>query len=63
MGTYYKSTEPYSIPIAISKATKHVVPAPLEIIFNASFSTGIVPDFNKIAEVTPVFKKRCEQVK
>ena len=30
---------------------------PLEIIFNASFSTGIVPDLFKIALVTPIFKK------
>ena len=50
-----KSTGPYSIPVAILKATKHVISAPLEIIFNASFSTGIVPDLSKI--VTPVFKK------
>ena len=48
-----------SIPVAILKATKHVLPAPLEIIFNASFSTGIVLDLFKIAKVTPVFKKGC----
>ena len=29
----------------------------LKFIFNASFSTGIVPDLFKIAKVTPVFKK------
>ena len=52
-----KSTEPYSLPVDILKATKHVISAPLEIIFNASFSTGIVPDLFKIATVTPVFKK------
>ena len=54
-----KSTGPYSLPVAILKATKHVISAPLEIIFNASFSTGIVPDLFKIAKVTPVFKKGC----
>ena len=52
-----KSTGPYSIPVAILKATKHVISAPLGIIFDASFSTGIVPDLFKIAKVTPVFKK------
>jgi len=31
--------------------------APQKIIFNASFSTGIVPDLLKIAKVNPVFKK------
>ena len=44
-----KSTGPHSIPVAILKATKHVISAPLELIFNASFSTGIVPDLFKIA--------------
>ena len=44
-----KSTGPYSIPVAILKATKHVISAPLEIIVNASFSTGIVPDLFKVA--------------
>ena len=44
-----KSTRPYSIPVAILKATKHVISAPLEIIVNASFSTGIVPDLFTIA--------------
>ena len=52
-----KSTGPYSIPVAILKATKHVISAPLEIIVNASYSIGIVPDLFKIAKVTPVFKK------
>ena len=32
-------------------------PPPLEIIFNDSFSIGIVPDLFEIAKVTPVFKK------
>ena len=58
-----KSTGPYSIPVAILKATKHVISAPLGIIFDASFSTGIVPDLFKIAKVTPVFKRGCKQVK
>ena len=44
-----KSTGPYSIPVGILKATKHVISAPLGIIFHASFSTGIVPDLFKIA--------------
>ena len=52
-----KSTGPYSIPVAILKATKHVISAPLEIIVNASYSIGIVPDLFKIAKVTTFFKK------
>ena len=34
---------PFSIPIDILKIIKCVVSKPLEILFNASFSTGIVP--------------------
>ena len=52
-----KSTGPFSIPVTVLKATKHAISKPLEIIFNASFSTGIVPSNLKIAKVTPVFKK------
>ena len=46
-----KSAGPHSIPVAILKATKHIS-APLEIIFNTSFSTGIVPDLFEIAKFT-----------
>ena len=52
-----KSTGPFSIPVTVLKATKHATSKPLEIIFNASFSTGIVPSNLKIAKVTPVFIK------
>lgn len=47
-----------SVPVAILKAIKHIISAPHEIVFNASFSTGIVSDLFIIAKVTPVFKKR-----
>ena len=52
-----KSTGPYGLPVALLKAKNYVISAPLEIIFNASFSTAIVPDLFKTAKVTPVFKK------
>jgi hypothetical protein len=52
-----KSTGPFSIPIPILKLIKNVLSGPLETIFNASFSTGIVPKSLKIAKVLPVFKK------
>ena len=41
--------------IHVLKATKHVTSAPREIMFHASFSTGIVPGIFKIAKVTPAF--------
>ena len=52
-----KSTGPFSIPIPILKLIKNVLSGSLETIFNASFSTGIVPKSLKIAKVIPVFKK------
>ena len=52
-----KSTGPFSVPVTVLKATKYTISKPLEIIFNASFSTGIVPSNLKIAKVAPVFKK------
>ena len=39
-----KPTGAYSILVVILKANKHVISAPLELTFNVSFSTGIVPD-------------------
>ena len=36
---------------------KNVLSGPLEILFNTSFTTGVVPDNFKLAKVIPVFKK------
>ena len=52
-----KSVGPFSIPIDILKMLKAYVSKPLEIVFNASFSTGVVPSDFKIANIVPVFKK------
>ncbi|CAB3991318.1 Hypothetical predicted protein [Paramuricea clavata] len=52
-----KATGPFSMPVAILKLIINVVSQPLEIIFNASLSTGIVPTSLKLAKVIPVFKK------
>ena len=51
------SVGPFSIPIDILKMLKAYVSKPLEIVFNASFSTGVVPSDFKIANIVPVFKK------
>lgn len=51
-----KSTGPFSIPINILKIVKTFVSKPLEVIFNISFQTGIVPDKFELARVIPVFK-------
>ena len=52
-----KSVGPFSIPIDILKMLKAYVSKPLEIVFNASFPTGVVPSDFKIANIVPVFKK------
>ena len=57
-----KTSGPFSIPIRVMKILKHVISNPIEIIFNASFSQGIVPDDLKIAGVIPIFKKSIQSV-
>ena len=52
-----KSTGPFSIPINILQLLKSVLSKPLEIIFNYSFLSGIVPSDLKLSNVIPVFKK------
>lgn len=51
-----KATCPSSIPIDILKVLKYVISKPLELIFNASFMTGIVPIDFKLANIIPVYK-------
>ena len=51
------SVGPSSIPVDILKMLKTYISKPLEIIFNASVSTGVVPSDFKIANIIPVFKK------
>ena len=51
-----KATGPYRIPSNLLKLLKSVISKPLEIIFNASFARGILPNKFKIARVLPVFK-------
>ena len=52
-----KSTGPYSIPAKILRIIKEPLSKPLEIIFNISLSTGVVPDSFKLASVIPIYKK------
>ena len=52
-----KAVGPSSIPISILKIPKSELASPLQVIFNTSFLTGIVPDKFKLAKVMPVFKK------
>ena len=52
-----KAVGPSSIPISILKILKSELAGPLQVIFNTSFLTGIVPDKFKLAKLIPVFKK------
>ena len=52
-----KSTGPFSAPIKVLKSIKKVISHPLEMLFNMSFSLGIVPSSLKISNVIPIYKK------
>ena len=52
-----KAVGPSSIPVSILKLLKGALSEPLQIIFNASFLTGTIPEWFKLARVIPVFKK------
>lgn len=39
-----KATGPFSIPIDLVKLASSSLSIPLEIVYNMSFSTGLVPD-------------------
>ena len=45
-----------SIPGPLIKLLNHLITKPLEILYNCSFTSGIVPDLFKIARVIPIFK-------
>ena len=52
-----KAVGPNSIPIKVLKLLQHVLLKQLDILFNASFASGIEPQSFKIARIIPVFKK------
>ena len=51
-----KTCGPHSIPINLLQLVRDYLSKPLEILFNYSFETGVVPDKFKIARVIPIFK-------
>ena len=52
-----KSTGPFSIPSNILSSLKPEISIPLSKIINLSFSTGIFPNYLKIAKVIPIHKE------
>jgi hypothetical protein len=55
-----KATGPFSIPIDLLKIARSSLSTPLQIIYNISFSTCLVPDQFKIANVIPIYKRGPE---
>ena len=51
-----KSYGLYSCPINLLKLSKHLVSAPLALIFNTSIETGIFPSKLKTSKITPIYK-------
>ena len=52
-----KSTGPNSLPSSLLKTVSDIICGPLSNIINNSFSSGIFPDFFKLAKVIPIYKK------
>ena len=52
-----KGTGLFSISISLLKTLKGVLSTLLQLLFNCSFSTGMVPDQFKVARVVPIHKK------
>ena len=53
----YKSPGPDSLPPRILKECASVLSSPLSVFFNKSFSTGKLPHFWKLANITPLLSK------
>ena len=53
-----KACGPSSISTSLLKTLKGVLSIPLKLLFNCSFSTGLVPDQFKVARVVPIHKKK-----
>ena len=52
-----KACGPSSISTSLLKTLKGVLSIPHQLLFNCSFSTGLVPDQFKVARVVPIHKK------
>ena len=52
-----KACGPFSISTSLLKTLKSVLPIPLQLLFNHSFPTGLVPDQFKVVRVVPIRKK------
>ena len=55
-----KASDIYEFPVRIIKQIKSIIKAPLSVIFNESFSSGVFPDELKYAKVTPLHKGKSK---
>ena len=58
--SFNKACGPFSISASLLKTLKGVLSIPLQLLFNRSFSTGLVPDQFKVVRVVPIHKKRVQ---
>ena len=58
--SFNKACGPFSISASLLKTLKGVLSIPLQLLFNHSFSTGLVPDQFKVVRVVPIHKKRVQ---
>ena len=56
-----KSCGPNSIPTKLLKDNLALFLSPLKYIINLSFHEGCFPDMLKVADVCPIFKKKCKK--
>ena len=55
-------THPNHISVKFFKSIRHLISIPLCNIINASFQSGIFPNFLKSAKITPVYKKGNKKI-
>ena len=55
-----KSCGPNSVPTKLLKDNSELFSSPLKHIINLSFEEGCFPDMLKVANVCPIYKKKCK---
>ena len=56
-----KSCGPNSVPTKLLKDNTDIFSSPLKHIINLSFEEGCFPDMLKVANVCPIYKKKCKK--
>ena len=56
-----KSLGPDGIHLRVLRELAEVIAKPLSVIYQCSWSTGVVPEDWRLASVTPIYKKSCKE--